>query len=165
MAERQQQQHEPPTPPELRWLDGLANVLDNQFRIPGTNIRFGLDAIMGLVPGVGDIAGLGVATALFWIMLRNGAGPILMLRMAWNVALDAVVGIVPIVGDLFDVGYKANRRNVDLLKAYYAEGKPRPNTIGSALLLFVLALVIMVVLAYGVVRLVAASWGWFWLQF
>jgi hypothetical protein len=156
----QQQQQAPPTPPELKWLDGLANAMDNQFRIPGTNFRFGFDALMGLVPGAGDIAGLSVAVVLSWVMLRKGAGPLLMLRMIWNIALDATVGTIPLLGDLFDMRYKANRRNVDLLKSYYSEGKARPNTLWSAAFILLLALALLAGLLYLAILLGGKIWGW-----
>ena len=91
-------------------------LLDSRFRIPGTNIRFGLDALLGLVPVAGDVVTLALSGYLFVLMARHGGGPLLLLRMAGNVALDALVGAIPLVGDLFDIGFKANVRNLDLLK-------------------------------------------------
>jgi Domain of unknown function (DUF4112) len=125
---------------DLKQLDVLANLLDNQFRIPGTNYRFGLDGIIGLIPYVGDIAGLLVSGILFRMMLKRGAGPIIMLRMMGNVVLDTIIGIVPLIGDLFDFGFKANRRNVALLRRYYADGNSKPNATYSALFLVLLFL-------------------------
>jgi Domain of unknown function (DUF4112) len=134
MATQNDQQHNT-TDPDLARLEGLAKLLDNQFRIPGTNFRFGLDGIIGLVPYVGDLAGLVVSGFLLRTMIRRGAGPILMLRMLGNYALDAIVGIVPFIGDLFDFGFKANRRNVAMLRQYYASGKkPVPAKWSIALL-------------------------------
>ncbi|MBK6932952.1 MAG: DUF4112 domain-containing protein [Saprospirales bacterium] len=106
---------------DLARLEALATLLDNQFRIPGTNVRFGLDGLIGLVPYLGDIAGFAVSGVLFSVMLKRGASPLILMRMMGNLALDAVVGAIPLLGDLFDFGYKANRRNVDLLRRYYAE--------------------------------------------
>lgn len=116
-------------------LDSLAQFLDNRFRIPGTNLRFGLDALIGLVPVAGDLVGLLLSTYLFTIMARRGAGPLIMLRMVFNFLADAAIGAIPFLGDLFDFGFKANTRNVLLLKNYYAEGKKRPH-IGWSLALF-----------------------------
>lgn len=131
----------PPAPPDtdLARLDQLAQLLDNRFRIPGTNIRFGLDAIIGLVPFAGDLVTLGLSGYLFLLMARRGAGPLILLRMLGNIAVDALVGAVPLIGDLFDIGYKANLRNINLLKGYYAEGRKRPH-IGWSLGLFALIL-------------------------
>ncbi len=99
-------------------LDALANLLDTAFIVPGTNIRFGIDALIGLVPGIGDI----VTTAISLFIVREahalGASRIVVARMLGNVALDGVVGAVPLFGDLFDVAWRANRRNVALLRQH-----------------------------------------------
>jgi Domain of unknown function (DUF4112) len=135
--------------PDLKQLDVMAKLLDNQFGIPGTNYRFGLDGIIGLIPFVGDMIGLLVSGALFRIMLKKGAGPIIMLRMAGNVALDTIIGVVPLIGDLFDFGFKANRRNVDLLQRYYATGKKRPSAKVSVSMLALLFFALMLALIYA----------------
>jgi hypothetical protein len=103
---------------EARWarLTRLARLFDSRFRVPGTDWRFGLDGLIGLIPGVGDAVGLLVA---LWILReghRLGASKMTMLRMLGNIAADGVLGAVPLAGDLFDVAFKANRRNVDLLR-------------------------------------------------
>ncbi len=96
-------------------LDFVAALLDDIFRIPGTNIRFGLDALVGWVPGIGDaVAG----TASFLIVFaswRRGARVITLVRMMANVLLETTVGAIPLVGDIFHVVWKANRRNYRLL--------------------------------------------------
>ena len=97
-------------------IEWLSTLLDTAIVIPGTNIRFGLDALIGLVPGIGDV----VSTALSLYIVREaralGAPRLLIARMLANVALDGVVGAVPVAGDLFDVAFRANRRNVALLR-------------------------------------------------
>ncbi len=97
-------------------IDALATLLDTAFILPGTNVRFGLDALIGLVPGIGD----GITTALSLYIVHEarqlGAPRHLLFRMLANVALDGVVGAVPVVGDAFDVMWRANRRNVRLLR-------------------------------------------------
>jgi len=151
--------------PDLARLDMLAKLLDNQFRIPGTNFRFGLDGLIGLVPYVGDMAGLIVSGILMRTMIRKGAGPLLMLRMMGNFMLDAVVGIIPIVGDLFDFGFKANRRNVDLLKKYYADGGAKPNAKGSLALLGFVFFVLFAAMIWGMWKLAALLTVWVWGMF
>ncbi len=148
--------------PELARLDTLAKLLDNQFAIPGTNYRFGLDGLIGLVPYLGDMAGFVVSGFLMRTMLKKGAGPIMMLRMMGNFALDAVIGIVPVIGDLFDFGYKANRRNVDMLKAYYADGKAKPNAKGSIAFLGVLLLAMFGLLIWAIWKFAAFVFAWLW---
>ena len=110
----------------VRRVDALAHLLDNSIPVPGTGMRFGLDAVIGLVPGVGDAAG---ALLSSWIVLegaRLGAGVTVVLRMLLNVAIEAVVGAIPILGDLFDAGWKANVRNIRLLhRAIDAPGATR----------------------------------------
>lgn len=96
----------------------LARLLDAAVRIPGTDIRLGLDALLGLLPVGGDVAG---AILSAWIVLsaaRLGAPPSVLLRMIANLAFDALVGVVPVVGDLADVGWRANLRNVRLLERH-----------------------------------------------
>jgi len=99
----------------------LAYWLDAGFRIPGTDLRFGVDPILGLIPGVGDAAG---AVLAGWILVeayRLGASRATLVRIAGNVALDAAVGAVPLFGDIFDFAWKANLRNVALLERHLAE--------------------------------------------
>lgn len=93
----------------------LAQLFDNEFRIPGTHFRFGIDPLLGLVPGLGDLAG--AAFAIYGLILarRMGAPRRLQWRMAANIAIDAFAGSVPVVGDLFDVAFKAHARNRRLL--------------------------------------------------
>jgi hypothetical protein len=97
-------------------LRALARVQDELFRIPGTNIRFGLDALVGLVPGVGDVLTTGVSAYVLLTATRMGAPASVVARLAGNIALDLLIGSVPLLGDLFDVGWKANVRNVRLLE-------------------------------------------------
>lgn len=141
-------------------LDTLASFLDNRFRIPGTNIRFGLDGIIGLVPYVGDIAGFALSGILFSVLLKRGAGPLTLLRMMGNFTLDALVGSIPFLGDLFDFSFKANRRNVDLLKKYYAEEGPKPQVGTSIAILLFLFLIFLAVLVWAIGRLLVAGWHW-----
>ncbi|MBK8921661.1 MAG: DUF4112 domain-containing protein [Saprospirales bacterium] len=143
---------------DLARLEALATLLDNQFRIPGTNVRFGLDGLIGLVPYLGDIAGFAVSGVLFSVMLKRGASPLILMRMMGNLALDAVVGAIPLLGDLFDFGYKANRRNVDLLRRYYAEPGPKPSVRSSVFFLLLICFFLMVVLVWLTGWLVVTAW-------
>lgn len=115
---------EPSRAERVARIDALAQLLDNAFVIPGTNIRFGVDALIGLVPGIGDI----VSTLLSLYIVREarqlGAPRRLIARMLTNVAVDGLVGAMPLVGDAFDVAWRANRRNVALLQKHLAR-EPR----------------------------------------
>lgn len=148
--------------PELARLEALSKLMDNQFRIPGTNLRFGLDGIIGMVPYMGDMAGFVVSGVLMRTMVKKGAGPWLMLRILFNYILDAVVGIVPLLGDLFDFGFKANRRNVDMLKKYYADGTIKPNATRSVAFLGLLFFALFIVLIWLVWKLAAWVLAWTW---
>jgi hypothetical protein len=108
----------------LARIDALSRLLDTAFIIPGTNIRFGLDALIGLVPGIGD-----AVTAVMSLYIVNearalGAPPLLIARMLANVALDGFVGAIPLVGDAFDVVFRSNRRNMALLLGHLNVGRP-----------------------------------------
>jgi hypothetical protein len=135
----------------------LARVLDEAVRIPGTNIRIGLDALLGLLPGGGDIAG-GVFSGLIILQAARAGAPIAVLgRMLANVAIDVVVGAIPLLGDLFDIAWRANTRNVRLLESW----RERPATTKRASALTVggilLALFVLVGLAvWGSIALFGA---------
>ena len=111
--------------PEFQFIDSISSLLDNKFRIPYTNIHFGLDFLIGLIPTAGDWLSFGISSSLVFSMVRRGIGIGMLLKMMGNITLDALVGSIPILGDLFDLHFKANRRNVNLLKQYYAEN-PNP---------------------------------------
>jgi hypothetical protein len=110
-----------------RTLDALrryAVLLDSQFRVPGTNIRFGLDAIFGLVPGIGDISTPVFAGLLLLQGVRMRLPLIVQARMVLNAAIDMLAGFVPLIGDLVDIGFKANLRNLALLERHARPGVP-----------------------------------------
>lgn len=105
-------------PRELERLRTLARLLDSAVQIPGTSYRFGLDALIGLVPAIGDFVGALFSTVIIFQAARLGAPKSTLVRMMANVGLDTIVGGVPLLGDLFDVGWKSNIRNVALLEAH-----------------------------------------------
>ena len=104
----------------LARLDALANLLDTAFIVPGTNIRFGVDALIGLVPGIGDVVTTMISLYIVAEARALGAPKRVIARMLANVAVDGVIGAVPIAGDFFDVAWRANRRNVAILRAHFA---------------------------------------------
>jgi hypothetical protein len=104
-----------PTRADEAQTERLARLLDSQFRVPGTRLRFGVDGILGLVPGVGDAAGLALSSMVIVQAVRLGARGATVARMVLNVAIDAVVGSIPLLGSVFDFAFKANSRNVALL--------------------------------------------------
>ena len=100
-------------------LDSLSRLLDIAFTVPGTNIRFGTEAIMRLVPGIGDAAASALSCLILYEAHRLGVPRRVMIRMAGNVAIEAAAGAVPVIGDLFDVAFRANRRNVQILREHF----------------------------------------------
>jgi hypothetical protein len=131
----------------LTGLRRLTWLMDEAVRIPGTRLRFGIDPLIGLLPGGGDLAGALVAGYALVVAARLGASSAVLLRMAGNIAVDTVVGTIPLLGDAFDVGWKANRRNLHLLERYIAN--PRSATRASRLVLLLL-LLLLLALAAGV---------------
>ena len=131
-------------PDALRRLDRLAYVLDNSIPIPGTSRRFGLDAVIGLVPGLGDAAGTLVSAYVVLEAARLGTPLPVLLRMVLNVAVEGVVGAVPVLGDLFDAGWKANARNVRLL--HQAIDAPGPAKRSSGLFVAAVFLILLALL-------------------
>lgn len=122
----------------------IARLLDSAVSVPGTGIRFGLDPLLGLIPGLGDLAGMMLSGYLVVLGGRLGVPRTVLMRMLANVAIDTVGGSVPVLGDLFDVGWKSNMRNVGLLER--AIGSPvttrrasRFTVLGILLLLALLA--------------------------
>ena len=98
------------------WAERLVALLDDRFRIPGTDVRFGLDPIIGILfPGLGDaVTGAG-SIGLLALALQRGVPRVVMLRMILNIVVDAIAGSLPLVGDIFDVAFKANRKNLELV--------------------------------------------------
>ncbi|MGH6826780.1 DUF4112 domain-containing protein [Methyloceanibacter sp.] len=102
----------------LKQVRFIACLMDDQFAIPGTNIRFGLDLILGLLPGLGDAMTSVISLLIVHHAWQSGASKLTLARMLGNVGVDFLVGSVPVVGDLFDVAWKANRKNARLLEAH-----------------------------------------------
>jgi len=130
--------------PHLARVRALARLLDTAARVPGTGVRFGLDAVLGLVPGLGDVAGTAIAGYIVLAAARLGAPPSLLLRMLVNLGIDTAVGAVPVLGDVFDVAWRANVRNVALIEEHVAS----PGTARRSSRL-VVALVILGVVLLG----------------
>jgi len=134
-------------------LDYVAALLDDIFRIPGTKIRFGLDALIGWVPGIGD-AMTGIASFLIvFASWRRGAKAVTLVRMTANVLLETAIGAIPVAGDVFHVVWKANRRNYRLLIREKEE--PGANTRRDWMFLAVL---LLSVIAAAVIPIVVLIW-------
>ena len=148
-------------PQRIARLRRFGILLDSSIPIPGTGIRFGLENVIGLVPGIGDLVGGALSLYIILEAHRMGApGPVLA-RMGWNVAIDTLVGEVPILGDLFDVGFKANLRNLALLEGMVERPAETRRASRRVLWLVVLGLVLVTAgaIALGVllVQLIASA--------
>lgn len=131
--------------PGLGRLRTMARLLDNAIAIPGTRYRFGLDALIGLVPGIGDAIGAIFSTVIIFHAARAGAPRSTLFRMLGNVALDTVVGEIPLLGDLFDFGWKSNTKNIALLEEHLQQ--PIVARAGSRRVLFLLGAVLLLLFA------------------
>ena len=143
----------PPDPRGLEALRRWARIFDSAFRIPGTQITFGLDPILGLIPGLGDVAS--PIFSLFFIRhgVRLGVPKVVLARMVLNVIVDSAVGVIPVIGDLFDFGWKANAWNLQLLERHAMPG--RPPTRGDYVFVLCCGLVVLSLAALPILLL-----GW-----
>lgn len=135
-----------------RW----AVLLDSVFRVPGTRIRFGLDAIVGLVPGLGDLSAPVFAAVMLATGFRMRLPAVVQARMVLNAAIDMLLGLVPILGDLVDVAWKANLRNLALLERHAVPGVPPAR--GDYLFVYVCIALVVLIALVPIVLLVWLTW-------
>lgn len=135
---------------DLNNARALARVLDTAVGVPGTKLRIGLDAILGLIPGAGDAVSAALSGYIILAAARAGASKPVLLRMVGNVLLDTVVGAVPVLGDLFDVAFRSNARNVALLERH-AVDPARVDSGSRRLGVVIVAVLVLVIL--GIVTL------------
>lgn len=143
----------------LERVRAIARLMDNAVRVPGTNIGIGLDALIGVIPGFGDLAGGAVSAWVLMNAARAGVPRTVLVRMLLNLGIDAVVGAVPVLGDLFDIGFKANVRNARLLEQALAQ--PTETRRSSALVVVGVVVGALAIAAAGValaILVVRAIW-------
>lgn len=114
---------------ELAQLDRLAKTLDSRFRLPGTSIRFGFDTVVGLIPGIGDTLTAAPSAWIIWRGHKMGIGKRHLARMIANTGVDYVIGSIPVIGDIFDIGFKANLRNLSILREELGARKSARSTV------------------------------------
>ena len=148
--------------PQDRALAALrkwAVLLDSAFQVPGTKLRFGIDPIVGLIPGAGDLV-----TGFFSVMIllhavRLRVPKIVIARMVANTGLDLLAGAVPLLGDLFDAGYKANLRNLGMLERHSLRGVPPQRSdyifVGVCLAVLVVLAIVPILIAWWVIYLLS----------
>jgi hypothetical protein len=146
-------------------LNILADWLDAKFRVPGLGIRFGIDALLGLLPGVGDAASALASLYILSAASRAGVSRATVARMGLNIGLDAVVGAIPLLGDLFDVYWKANQRNVALLQRHLQAAPEQTRRLNRRDRGFVALLIVTLgLLAVGAFAVTVMIAGWLWTQ-
>ena len=148
-----------PRPDNLEGLRRWANLLDSAFRIPGTRIRFGLDAIIGLVPGVGDLSAPVFAVVILVTGFKLRLPAIVQARMVVNATIDMVLGLVPLLGDLADVAWKANLRNLALLERHAHPGVPPSRSDYVFVILSVIALAFVALAPIVLLAYVLSHWS------
>jgi Domain of unknown function (DUF4112) len=121
----------------------LADLLDQRFTIPGTSIRFGLDPVLGLIPGIGDAIANLAGSAILLIAAQYRLPKIVLLRMGLNIAFNALIGAIPIVGDIFSIWFRSNVKNAQLLERYVSAERQSPS---AGDWIFVLAVILGIVL-------------------
>ena len=145
------------SPKRRERLERVAYVLDDLIRIPGTQRRVGVDALIGLVPGIGDAAGVLVSSYILYEGARLGVTLATLLRMALNIGIEAVVGLIPGLGDLFDFAFKANNRNVRLIERHLAAPEETRRSSRTILTIVAVALTLLILgLIGGSVWLIGA---------
>ena len=109
---------------KMQALDRLAWILDSSLKVPGTQWRVGLDGLIGLIPGIGDVTAGAVSSYILLQAVKMGVPSMVIARMALNIVLESVVGAIPVLGDIFDFMFKANQRNVNLMRDYVTNPSP-----------------------------------------
>ena len=143
--------------PALKNMDRLSRLMDSQFKLPGTNFRFGLDGLLGLIPGAGDLSTLAVSAYMISIMAKNGASGYVIARMVLNVVIDTLLGAIPFIGDLFDFVFKANNKNMKLMREHYQDGRHRGGAWKVVVPILILLIVIVGAIIYLGYRLLAGA--------
>ena len=148
------------TPDDVARVRALARLLDSAIRIPGTGISFGVDSIVGLVPGVGDLAGAVMSGYIVLASARMGVPPAVVGRMILNLGVDTLVGSVPLLGDLFDVGFRANLRNAALLERHLAEPEVVRHSSRVAVAGAIVGIVVLAAAGVGIAVMAVRALNW-----
>ena len=143
---------------KLSKLRRVSRLLDNAITIPGTKISFGLDPILGLLPGGGDTITGGIAAYIVVEAARMGVPREILGKMVTNIAIDSFAGTVPVVGDLFDLGWKANVKNIELLEKHLNVAESEKS---NRLFIFGLILLLtLIVLGFATITFFTITWFW-----
>jgi hypothetical protein len=138
--------------PRLADVDAVARWMDDAIPLPG-GFGIGMDAVLGLIPGIGDAIGAAVSLYIVWRGVQIGVPRVTVMRMLTNVGIDTLVGSIPLVGDAFDFAWKANRKNVELLRAHLSS--PHHQTKRDWLFVGIIALLLIAVIVIPVLAVMS----------
>lgn len=139
-------------------LRRISRLLDNAIAIPGTKIRFGLDPILGLLPGGGDTITGGIAAYIVVEAARMGIPREVLAKMVGNILIDSFAGTIPVVGDLFDVGWKANVKNIELLEKHLEISETEKSN--PLVVIGLILLLSLIVLGFAAIAFYTVTWFW-----
>lgn len=142
---------------DFKFVEKVAWLMDDKYVIPGTRFRFGLDPIINLFPFVGDVIGYAISMSLVMIMWKNGVSGKVIIKMILNVFVDAILGGIPFLGKILDFTFKANARNVRLLRSHYFDGKHQGSGVG--ILIFILSLLLILTIIFMVIVWKFCTWA------
>ena len=150
---------------KLARLRRLSGLLDNAIAIPGTKFRFGLDPILGLLPGGGDTITGGISAYIVVEAARMGVPREVLGKMVGNILIDSFAGTIPVIGDLFDVGWKSNVKNIELLEkhidlAEFEGDRPNPTLSDRLFIAGLILLLILIVVGFAVIAFFTVTWFW-----
>lgn len=135
----------------LKWAERYARLLDAKFKVPGTNFTFGIDPLLGLIPGLGDGASLVFQMLLVVALLRQGSSGELRAKLILNVLVDSAIGSIPVVGQIWDFFFKANERNLRLAQEYLYQGRHQGSGKGIWIAVFVFLILTIVMIIYVII--------------
>lgn len=147
-------------PRGIKWVKSLSYLLDEQFRFPGTRFRFGIDPVINLIPGIGDLSGFLLSGALLMGVARKSPSQKLIVLMCINILLDATIGAIPLIGQIFDFFFKSNTRNLKLIQEHYLEGKHQGSGKNAVVIAVVSLVLILFFLIFILFKLVAWMFNW-----
>ena len=151
---------------KLARLRRISKLLDNAIAIPGTKFRFGLDPILGLLPGGGDTITGGISAYIVVEAARMGVPREILGKMVGNILIDSFAGTIPVIGDLFDVGWKSNVKNIELLEKHldlteFNEGnRPNPTLSDRLFIVGLILLLILIVVGFATIAFFTVTWFW-----
>ena len=134
---------------KLLRLKLLSKRLDDSIKIPGTNQKFGIDAIVGIIPILGDFIGVIFSAYIMYSGIKMGVSPKIVTKMAMNIAIDFIIGSFPVIGDIFDVLWKANKRNVELIEEVTTQNQDKYNLNYLIMASLIIAILFIILIILG----------------